>query len=102
MIRGTEEVCMSPSKYEKSHWHDFLRHRSISTGSNLSSSPDSLTHITSEALSEAMELGEMQIIEGEEFQTPRSPDSGVGSLIASTRRDRFNSSDSGSLILVNF
>ncbi|KAG1662695.1 Eukaryotic elongation factor 2 kinase [Nymphon striatum] len=99
MIRGTEEICMSPSKYEKSHWHEFLRHRSISTGSNLSCSPpDSLTHISSESPSEAMELSEMQIIEGEELLTPRSPDSGVGSLIASTRRHRCSSSDSGSMI----
>lgn len=32
-VRGNEEVCLSPSEYERTHLHDFLRSRSLSSGS---------------------------------------------------------------------
>uniref|UniRef100_A0A646QD63 Eukaryotic elongation factor 2 kinase n=1 Tax=Hemiscolopendra marginata TaxID=943146 RepID=A0A646QD63_9MYRI len=33
-IRGTEELCMLPSQYERTHLHEFLRTRSLSSGND--------------------------------------------------------------------
>lgn len=106
-VRGTEELCVTPTKYEKAHLREFLCSRSQSFSSSPSMSPvDDLSpvfhfklkdSISQESSSDLNSYGDINDNDSEEehdfLQFQFSPDSGVGS-VKQYRRQRYDSESS--------